>query len=951
METNRFRNLIILGLFFASGATALVYEIVWSRYLTLTVGGGVLGRMVVLTVFLVGLACGSRIFGGISNRSGHPLRVFGVLATLMGLYAFLFTFLHAQVHAWFGHWGAEAGEHAVALWATKGGCGALLLLIPSMLIGGTLPLLASWLQHETVDAGRCTARYYSVTCLGALLGAAVAAYYLIPQFGLARTLQGAGLVNGVVGILALVLGRDEALHIMSPEPAGHAKASPLGRIGAAAMVGITGMITAGLAVVAIRSLSLLCGGSPQIFDGLLISLIFGLGLGGAMAASPRLKMQVRWRLATVALLVSAVWVGLLVAKMEAWVEVYRWAATGLARSGTGYQFHQGLTAVLSFLVLGVPVSLIGLVLPLYIRIGEGPGSSLGDRVGRLLTWNILGATAGLMVTLFGLMPWMGLRQTFLVWAAGLAVAAVWIGIRRGEKWVAGFSVAATAGLVALIGMGDGSWRHAFSAGVFQWHETETARTALALRSERTRLLFYEDGMVATVNVEREGDQGTPEVVRLRVNGTPEASTGEDRSAQLLAGHLPLLARPECRDVFMLGMGSGIAGGAVLRHAVETLTLSEPNASVIRAASHFAEWNNDVLTDARVRRTMEDARTAWRLSSQTYDIIISQASDPWVREAGRCFSVEFFELAATRLKPGGLFAQRIRVREMNDAMVSLVMRTFGGVFPHVEIWDVGVGDILLLGSQERWISNAESYGRGVEWEHARADLAALGVGSPEALWARQMAGQRTAFAIPEPGRTQSDTFPILEYEAPRAAYLGGGPRGLVRYDERTWQRNVSLPEKRRALSHLADLELEPLFQAHGSVNPELMLVLEGRAGGRVPCVFNGQGGVLPDALAKDPSLLAKRLAEALVLLGQADGPLEAAIDTVETALRERSHETAWPAAYCASRAAVACLELGELDRAEVLLELGLKVEPDNAMLPYLARILQRERSAPVKVSSR
>ena len=132
----------------------------------------------------------------------------------------------------------------------------------------------------------------------------------------------------------------------------------------------------------------------------------------------------------------------------------------------------------------------------------------------------------------------------------------------------------------------------------------------------------------------------------------------------------------------------------------------------------------------------------------------------------------------------------------------VRRTFGSVFPSMEIWDSGAGDVILVGSNQPWDSSVEhlrvAYGR----EQVRQDLAAIGIDSPEAFLARQFASQRTAFAIPGPGPIQSDNFPVLEYEAPLAFFIGATASGVIRFDERTWQLALAAPEKRAVLGQLA-----------------------------------------------------------------------------------------------------------------------------------------------------
>src|SRR5262249_30882057 len=150
----------------------------------------------------------------------------------------------------------------------------------------------------------------------------------------------------------------------------------------------------------------------QSFAIVLMSFILGIGLGSALMASPRLRRwEAEWLMA-LALVVASVWIGLLVIKIEWWVEFYRLGKAGLSRGAMGYRYYQALAALLSMMVLGVPAALLGSVLPLLIRVVSGELSTLGDKVGRLLTWNTLGAVGGVLLTGFVFMPHFGLRNSF-----------------------------------------------------------------------------------------------------------------------------------------------------------------------------------------------------------------------------------------------------------------------------------------------------------------------------------------------------------------------------------------------------------------------------------------------------------------------------------------------------------------------------------------------------------
>src|SRR4051812_5436816 len=182
--------MFVLLLFFCSGISALVYEVIWSKYLTLMLGSTVQAQTVVLAVFMGGLAIGNRIFGHKSRRVAEPLRLYGILELLIGVYAFLFPRLYNIGDAIFVKVGSGFAEAATLLFGLKLVLSVLLLLVPTILMGGTLPVLAAWIQKRPGwDASARVGIFYAINSLGAVLGAALAGFYLIQNLGMLSGLE------------------------------------------------------------------------------------------------------------------------------------------------------------------------------------------------------------------------------------------------------------------------------------------------------------------------------------------------------------------------------------------------------------------------------------------------------------------------------------------------------------------------------------------------------------------------------------------------------------------------------------------------------------------------------------------------------------------------------------------------------------------------------------------
>ncbi|MGB7769488.1 MAG: fused MFS/spermidine synthase [Verrucomicrobiia bacterium] len=894
------RGWMILALFFGSGATALIYEVVWSKLLVQMFGSTIYAQTVVLAVFMGGLALGNRLLGIWADHLKNPVQLYGVLEIAVGLYAFGFMFFDGIVNDIFIALGAPMVAHAKLLLALNGVLATLLLLLPTVMMGGTLPLLASWLQRFYSDAGRRSARFYSVNSLGAVLGAALAGFFLVQTYGVAATLRIAATVNLIVGVTAILLSRyalpqKPPAAESSPAPAAGPEAATPGTLRwAGLIVATTGAVSMGFEVLASRSLAMIFGSSLQSFAVVLISFILGIGLGAAWIASPKRHGRSSERMMIFLLCSAAAWVTLLVFNIEQWVNFYILARTGLARTATGYVYNELLTVFISLVVLGLPAAWIGAVLPLMIRAVSHADSPLGSKVGILLTWNTLGAVVGVLLTGFVVMPWVGLRDAFGVLALVLALGALILALQRLRPVSIAAALAVCLFTGSLFVFSDSNWQYVMSSGVFRIWEKQYDPGLMPWRKQHIKIVFYKDGSDATVSVERVDGIAAPAELGLRTNGKPEAGTGLDLCTQMLVSDLPMLSKPGAKDVFVLGLASGMTAGTVLAFPIERLDVAENCDPVIQASKLFDNWNDHVLSDPRTHLWRADARTVLKLRKQKYDVIITEPSNPWFVATGSVFSRQYYELAASRLKPGGIMAQWFQIYETKGDIVKLVLRTFSSVFPYVEVWDTAAGDIVMLGSKQPWPTGPAVFRKGFAIPRVRTDMEMIDIQSPTALMARQLASQQTGFAIAEPGPVQSDLFPILEYEAPRAFYLSEGTQVLDPFDERTEQQLLAPAEKREVLHSLPTTDAQTIFSDFSTVNGQLNGSLFGNpAEANVPCVF-------------------------------------------QTPLASPAPDAAGTVLDQAARA----LSQGDLPEARRLVTLALKQKPDDEMAGYVSRVIAR-----------
>ena len=635
----------------------------------------------------------------------------------------------------------------------------------------------------------------------------------------------------------------------------------------------------------------------------------------------------------------------------------------------GYCYHQILITGISLLVLGLPAGVIGAVLPLWLR-GMETTHHLADQVGRLLTWNTLGAVGGVLLTGFVLLPKIGLRGSFAFAALVLVVTAFFTALATQRRLAAGVSVGIGLLILIVTASGGQNWRNVFGIGVFRLPDMDFTQKETTFRAYMTgwqkgeQLIYYKDAADATVSVLSEQRPGMSNNIALLINGKPDASSYGDRVTQILLAQLPLLAQPDSQEVFCFGMGSGMTAGSVLGYpGVKRLTIAENCAPVLEAAKLFEPWNHGVLTNDRVRIFHEDARTVLKLEAQKYDVIISEPSNPWMVGIGSVFTREFYELSARRLKPGGIFTQWFHIYEMDDATLNLVLRTFANVFPNMEIWDLGDSDVILLGSKQPWETGAKIYQRAFQLDEPRRELQSIGLQKPESVLARQLASQSTAFAVPGAGLLQSDDRPILEYESPRAFYMyqnRPGVHQLQDYDERTWQVGLAPSAKNRELKTLSLTDLIPIFsQGVATIvsgNPQLQSLLDNRFRGQsgsltfgnriMPCVFQDTNAktmvYAPPSGATNLEIRQLYFADVIFQTNpakemEAVATVKSLLDSVQGYQPENAD---WSAAYYADLAVKACLRHENPALAKAILLRGLQLEPASAQLAYLSRILLR-----------
>lgn len=729
----------LAALFFLSGIAGLVYQILWLRLLSLTFGVTVYAATTVLAAFMAGLGAGSLLGGRLAARTSNPLRWFGVAELLIGVSALATPVALAAATQLYAALYPAIGASPVLLTTIRVVCSLLVLLVPTTLMGASLPLLTRASLDGDSHTGRHVGVLYACNTAGAIVGAVATGFYLIGAVGIERSFVLAAGLNVGVGAVAVAAASRWHRRARSDEalPAGGGSAyDDRVRRAVLGVFAVSGLAALALEVIWFRILVLLLPATTYAFTTMLAAVLGGIAAGSA-AAVPLMRRDRDWP-SMLARLEMGIGVAA-VASMYALAVTYQagWRTSGMIQA--------------SVLAIVPAAFLMGMAFPIGTRIWAGGRSghagTASARVGALYAVNVAGAILGSVVAGFLLLPWLGSRASLLT--------------------VAGAQVA--TGCVLMV-LSTGAARAALpvALGVALWIIPAAAlpdpfATALTLRHPPgERVLWREEGLQTTVSVNSDAEGRRV----MYLDGLHQANDTPGMIAvHQMIGHLPMLLHSGPARALVVGLGGGATAGAVARHGA-SVDVVELSASVVRGAEWFRHVNGDVLRQPNVRLRVDDGRNHLLLSGRRYDVITADIIQPIHAGAGNLYSVEYFLLARRALDQGGLMLQWIGHRD--ETQYKLIMRTFLRVFPHATAWADGS---LLVGSMVPLEVRSEVIERKLADPRVRDAVSSVGIADVESLLRLYTAGPDAMRRFVGDGLVLADDRPLVEYHRSLAAAEG------------------------------------------------------------------------------------------------------------------------------------------------------------------------------------
>jgi spermidine synthase len=917
---------ILYVIFFLSGATGLVYEVIWVRLTGLVFGNTSHAIAIVLGAFMAGLALGSWKLGQRADGSPNPLRLYGVLEVGIGISAALVPLVFRALDSFY--WTISPSVAAI-----PGGAGIIrfatsfvVLITPTFLMGGTLPVLTRFFTDRIEEVERKVGLLYALNTFGAAAGSLLAALVLIPGIGNIRTTLIIAMINVAIGLFAMWLsgGMESSATAASSEllpdtegiDVGETRSSnPIADRLVLMTLAVSGFVSMMYEVSWTRALSAMIGSSTYAFSIMLVTFLIGIAVGSSIISRRKPAPTLRL-LGLMQLGVAFGGIIFLVGYLAA-----PYALLSLIR-GFYYSFPAILTIqfILCAGLMILATLCMGATFPIASQLYSSKFKILGRSIGNIYSVNTVGAIIGSLVAGFILMPLIGTERTIL---AGLFFNSAMALLLLTEAKTAriGQVLAAALLLIATVSMRGGIfWKpDAMDRGILIYSKAFEARPELTIDEhyEDTDVVYFKEGNNATISV-RKGEN----YMALRTNGKVDASNRDDMITQLTVGWLPALYHPNPKNALVIGYGSGVTVGAVTSiKEIEDIDCIEIEPAVYGAGPWFAPINRKSYENPRVHLTFNDARNYMNTTRKKYDIIISEPSNPWIAGVASLFTSEFYDRAAEVLTEDGVFAQWIQLYELDPEDLRMVLHEVQRKFPEVSVW-VTDSDLIVIATRQKQKLDTARVAKIVKSDPSmvRDFRDFLHSESPEGLLAYYVMSTEAVRKFASKAGRNTDDHPLLEFHAPR-----------------------------RLFSDTRDLNLDLLYEAKDGLLPQGAEVADSEA---------AYAGMIEPFLAFKRSNLANQAMALLAQLPKKDeGSLQIAIAKLnmdsgnwgraEEALKQADAQIKHDSPLMGEKEELMGLlyeSLGDIDEAKQHFERSVKVEPMRPVpLRKLAELAAKDQS--------
>lgn len=661
----------VLAMFVVSGAAALVFEVALQRALTRAFGVSAFATSTVLAAWMAGLALGALAFGRAADRSRRPLRLYAFLELGIAAWALVTPALVPAVISGFSRLAQGQASDSAAVLLGRLALAFGVVLVPTVLMGGTLPAVARALAGGGLSPDREVARLYTANILGAAAGAALAAYALLPALGLSRAMWLGAAFNVAAAGLALGIARklapqDPAPRIIQKGPA---------RWELLCASAWSGFATFLAEVTWFQLLAVVVGTSAYAFGLMLAVFLVGLTVGSAWLAR-RKDEAIGWGLFGRAQLAVAVAVAVTLPLWDRVPSLFVLAGGVVS----GFAAQEAVRALACVELLFIPAAILGAVYPLTLRVAARE-AAIGRSIGGLSAANTVGAVVGALLTGFVLLPRLGSRGVLLVLVVGSALVAA---LALKGRWrlmplaVAGLAFLIPPWNVARLASGENVYFRPTSYGeaeVLWAHES------------------VEGGLTSVVKHPKTG------TTTLLTNGKFQGNDTGEVTAQRAFTQLPMLVQHRWGRALLIGVGTGCSLGTLAAQPYARVEAAELSPDIVAASRRFfARVNDDVLSSPRVTVHLADGRNHLLLHPEPFDLVSIELSSIWFAGAADLYNREFYALVRERLHPGGVLQQWVQLHHLTRRDLAVILQSIRAELPHLALFFQG-GQGIVLASTE------------------------------------------------------------------------------------------------------------------------------------------------------------------------------------------------------------------------------------------------------------
>jgi len=709
-----------------SGAAALTYQVTWVRLLGLSMGSTTAAVSTVVAVFFLGMALGSYFAGRISKNHTNSLFVYVVLECCIGISGLILLPILLNLDNIIATIPALSSILAGKFLITSA-----LLLIPTLCMGATFPVMAAILVRKENELGKRIGQLYSLNTFGAIAGALLTGFVFIPSVGLDGAIYIAVICNLSIAAMGWLYSKNCHLPEMEFNQKESSQDQPLSKIDYGKTSALIILMGTGFASIAseigwTKYLSIFTGTTIYGFSAILGIFLMGIA-SGSWAIKNHLEKIKNPHLWLISLLILAGF-GLLYARTGmASIPIWYEGINSTSLSGNSKQW---LTYMLVFVVIFPPTFIFGAIFPLNVKLFCGDLRGVQSRVGKAYAANTVASIAGSLAAGFWLIPKFGtdsLLQLMIFAIFLLPIVVILQSDSRNKK------IFVTTSCITLI---------LFST-LFPSIDYKKLITSVAQnyeggfdKGDMPEFLFLKEGKVSVISLVTYDNKNA----KVLANGLNESYIDmEDPSKSLiiesLLAYMPYFLHNDPKSAFVVGYGGGITTRAFSHTTIEKIKVVELESAVIDASKQISNGPITALQDPRVTLEINDARNSLLVNDTRYDIIAAQASHPWLAGAANVFTQDFFQLVFNRLNDDGIYSQWVNLFRMDVTTLRSLMKAFYNVFPEgMTLANLKSGDFMMIGSKKTIMLDFEKIASAMKLKPIKAALAHEDIYAPgDLLW--------------------------------------------------------------------------------------------------------------------------------------------------------------------------------------------------------------------------